>query len=355
VGAMQKEFTLRAMTPQDGPAIKALSDQAVDTGAIGFHTLYQYDAYATLLALHPDARGVVAEIPGRPGIVGMGMMSLGTCQYKGALHPFAYLFSLSVHPDYRRQGIAGQLAAWRVRAARERFGADGIIFAGIQAGNTGSQRTAARWSSQAITGRSLVAAAPMRGAAPRAPGAGIEVRPAEPAAYEEIADRQNAFYAGYNLYPPRTAEALAAWHAQAPFGEPVRGYYVARDRQGNLLAGASVTEEGRLITTEIQRMSRAFRIADSLIHFFPPGGLVKRLHVKDLWYAPGRPEIGAYLWEALRWQLRERGTTMMAFLDRRSRLARVVRLPWYMPKPGGTISLAAPTPLSDERPLYFMI
>lgn len=350
---MQDGISMRMMTVEDGPAIAALSDQSADAGAVGFRNRYHYDAYATIMALHENACGVVAEAPDHPGIVGMGMMSLGECQYEGAVRPFAYLFSLTVHPAYRRRGIASRLAERRVQIAREKNGPGGVILAGIQQGNTGSQRTAARWRNQMIAGRALVPAVKMRSAPP--PREKYAVRQAEPGDFEEIAARQNAFYAGFNFYPPRTAAEIAGWHAQQPFGESVRSYWVASDPQGRPVAGASVTEEGKCVTIEIQRMSLLFRAANRLVKLFPPDRRFKRLHVKDLWFAPGHEQAGAYLWEHLRWELRERGSLMMTFIDRQSPLAGIIRLPWYLPKPGGWLVLSAPMPASEARPLYFMM
>ena len=352
---MEPGFSLRALTAEDGALISALSDQSSDSGAVGFHSLYHYDAYATLMALHENACGVIAEAGEQPGIVGMGMMSLGTCQYEGSLRPFAYLFSLSVHPQYRRRGIASQLAAWRIRQARERIGAEGVVYAGIQGGNTASLRTAARWSSQLVSSSARVAIVKMRSAPWKSGVDWQEVRPAAEGDWEAAAHHQNAFYAEHNLYPPRTAEETAAWHNLAPFGERIREYYLLRDRRGNLLAGCSVTEEGRLVTIEITRMSGPFRAANALVKIFPAGGRVRRLHVKDLWYAPGREDAALHLWETLRWQLRERGNLMMFFFDSHTPLAQVIRTPWYMPRAGGSLALSAPQPMSDHRPVYFIV
>src|SRR5262245_54820697 len=118
---MQKGFSLRQMLPSDGPAIKRLNEQTPDTGAIRFSAQYHYDAYEVLMTLHPGVTGVVAEAPDHDGLVGMGLVTLGECQYEGEMRPYAYLSTLGVHPDYRRRGIAGQLALWRFGKAQEHF------------------------------------------------------------------------------------------------------------------------------------------------------------------------------------------------------------------------------------------
>jgi GNAT superfamily N-acetyltransferase len=351
---MQPGVTYRKVGAQDGAKIAALGEQTPDTGAVAFHNLWQHDPYASILALHHNAVGVVAEASGHDGIVGMGMMSTGECHYEGALRPFAYLFSLSVHPDYRRRGIASQLAAWRVNKAREMLGEDAVIFAGIQQGNEGSLRNAAKWINQRVDGRTTAVVDKMRSSPPQ-PVTGFRVRPAEAADYEEIAEKQNAFYAPYNLYPPRTAEALRAWHQVAPFGTPIRDYLVVTDQDRNIVAGLSATGEGLLTTGHVTRMALPIRLLNTVVKVIPADGIAKRIHVKDLWFAPGHMDAAKYLWESLRWLWRERGTMLMVFYDAKSPLAQIVSQPWYMPRQTGSLVVAAPMPMSEAKSIYMHI
>lgn len=351
---MQPSVTLREINASDGQKIAALGEQTPDTGAIAFHNIWHHDPYASILALHPNAMGVVAEASDFDGIVGMGMMSIGECLYEGQLRPFAYLFSLSVHPNYRRRGIATQLAQWRVETARKRLGEDVVLFAGIQQGNEGSLRNAAKWSTQRIDGRTTAGFAKMR-SSPPAPVAGLTVRPAEAGDYEEIVAKQEAFYQGYNLYPPRTAEALQEWHQVAPFGEAIRDYFVVTDQARNIVGGFSATDEGKVTTGHMARMALPMRFFNLLLRVIPPDGITKRIHVKDMWFAPGREDAAKYLWETVRWLWRDRGTMMMCFFDIKSDLAQIVQTPWYMPRQTGALVIAAPTPASDTKPLYIHV
>jgi len=168
--------------------------------------------------------------------MGMGLVTFGECWYEGELRPCAYLGGLSVHPDYRRRGIASNLAAWRVALARERLGKDCVIFAGIQGGNVGSLRTAESWSNLRVDGHVEAGVVKMRGKPPKGVS-GLRARPARPAEYEEIVQKQNAVYRDYNLYPPQTAEGLDRWLAQSVFDHHLHDYLVAVDRAGNILAG----------------------------------------------------------------------------------------------------------------------
>ena len=123
-------FTLRPMVHADGPALAALGEQTPETGMVSMHSRFERDAYDTLLALRPGTIGVVAEAADHPGLVGLCLMSFAQCWFEGAIRPSAYLYSLSVHPGYRRRGLASRLTAWLVGTAHERYGNDVVIYAG---------------------------------------------------------------------------------------------------------------------------------------------------------------------------------------------------------------------------------
>ena len=114
---MANNFKLRSLTPADGPAIAALGEQSPETGAVAFHSEFHYDPYTALLALRPSTIGVAAEAPDHDGLVGLGLVSFGECCYEGALRPYAYFYSLSVHPAYRRRGLATIVVAATVAHA----------------------------------------------------------------------------------------------------------------------------------------------------------------------------------------------------------------------------------------------
>ncbi|WP_455383602.1 N-acetyltransferase family protein, partial [Salinispira pacifica] len=217
---MSGEFRLREIGPGDGPAIAQLDRESPDTGAVAFSTVYLQDPFTALLALHPGAVGVAAVTPGDSGILGMGAMTTGRCQYEGTLLPYAYLFNISVKPEFRRRGIASQIYSWLISTARERQGDDTVIIAGIQEGNEASVRAAQVWSSNLLR-HSQSAMTRMRTSPPR-PHGRLTVREATDGEWERIADAQNRFYRAYNLYPPRTAEELRSAHRAEPAASPLR-------------------------------------------------------------------------------------------------------------------------------------
>jgi GNAT superfamily N-acetyltransferase len=332
--------------------MEMLERQTPDTGAMGFYTEYHHDLYATRMALQPSLVGVVAETPDHEGLVGMALVAFGECLVEGELRPYAYFTGLSVHPDFRRRGIASALAAWRLELARSRFGSEGVIFAGIQGGNIGSLRTAEKWSNQLFDGRNQVAVSKMRQKPPK-PLSGITVRPVQAEELAETAHQQNQFYTGFNLYAPKSADQLEEWLSRQPFGHALNCYYVAVDGLGNPLAGAGATREGALITSHLVRVPFVMRVVNLFLRLLPAGGVSKRFNIHWLWFQPGHEQAGAFLWDAVRWLEREQATVAMTFYDRHGPLGKVIPLPRFMPPTGGSLVLNTPVPLHRERPLYF--
>jgi len=347
---MQNSFTLREMLPSDGPALVRLGEASPDTGRVGFHSVFPQDAYQTLLALHPSTIGVVAEAPDHIGIVGNGLVRFDEGYYEGELRPLAYLSSLHVHPDYRHRGIASAIADWRIQRARERFGAEGVIFAGIQADNEGSLATANKWVTQRMALRGLVGIDKVRTKPPQ-PIAGYEVRPARLEDYEQIAAKQNKFYDGYNLYKPQTADSLASWVSHAPFGLPVQRYHVATNSSGDIVAGLGTVAVGQLIPMHLTRMPLPLRLANIFLKLIPPGGVVRRILAVRFWFAEGHSEAARHLWETVRWLVRDQGTSIMIFLDSLNPVSQVIEFPPFGRQSGGSMALNAPVPISEDRPL----
>jgi len=350
---MPGDFVLRPLDPGDGPAIAQLSRETPDTGAVRFYNQFHHDAYRILMALHPGAVGVVAQASDR--LVGLGLVTFGECWFEGEVRPFAYLSTLSVHPEYRRRGIAAQIADWRVQRARDHFraaGRHGVIYAAIQSGNIGSIRTAASWSTQQLASRHSAAVTKVRHRPPpRRPQ--LEVRSARAGELERVAQRQNAFYDGYNLYTDETADDLEAWRSRELVGMRLRDVYVAVDRSGDIVAGMGVTPEGALVTSHVVRLPPALRVANALLHIVPKNGIATRAKVERFWFAPGEEAAGTHLWESIRWLFRDRATNVMTFSDGESLIRNAITLPRLMPKPSpGSIVLNAPVPADPARPLY---
>jgi GNAT superfamily N-acetyltransferase len=277
-------------------------------------------------------------------------MSFAQCWFEGAIRPSAYLYSLSVHPGYRRRGLASRLTAWLVGTARERYGNDVVIYAGTQPGNVASQRTMQSWATQRFDRVVAVVNKP-RGKAPRPPS-GLVARTAEEHDLEETATRRNRFHEEYNLYPPESAASISAWRAYSPFGFQFREYHVVVDPRGNLLAGAGFVEEGLLLSAQVVSVAAPLRLANVVLRIVPRDGVMKRVVVDGLWFADDRPDAATFLWEWMRWLAKDRASIVMVFFDVRNPLAGFIRMPRWIPSPPGTLAVAGPVPMREDRLIY---
>ncbi|HUZ17691.1 MAG TPA: GNAT family N-acetyltransferase [Spirochaetia bacterium] len=343
-------YHIRELTPGDGPAIARLDRESPDTGLISFSTHYLIDPIEAIELLHPGADGAVAVLDGEQGIVGMAVMTTGTCRYEGRMRPYAYLFSVSVHPSYRRRGIASALYDWLIDTARRREGDDVVIVAGIQGGNEASLHTAKRWSTH-LDRRTSAIASRMRGRPPRSVP-GISVHEAVGDEWDGAAKGHNSFYAEYNLVPEQDGELLRSAHERGPHGRALRSYLVATDAAGRVVAGLSATDEGSLEPMVVVRMPRLLKAANALLKLVPATGMMRRIPVRGFWFAPGCERAARALWEHLRFVWRERGELVMAFVDPSNPLAAVIPSSPFLPKGGGYIALRAATSPSPDRLLY---
>jgi GNAT superfamily N-acetyltransferase len=330
----------------DAGEFARLAAETPDTGLVSFASRFQIDAYQGLQAFHGDITGVVAEAPGG-GLAGAGLISFGPCRFEGAERPSAGLISfgpcrfegaerpsavltmLMVHPRFRRMGLAARLVQWRVEFARRRIGADGVIFANIQQGNVGSQRTAGKWFNQS-GGRLTVAVMRFRARPPR-PHESLHIRRIEPRDCDVVAQHLNAFYEAYNFYRPHTGEGLFEWCRQSPFEVPFRHYFVITDPSNRIVAGLGIAEYWKIRTLHIGSMPPALRLLNSVLRMVPPDGVVRGLRIEKLWCAPGQAGALRHLFETIRWRWRGEATALQVWLDQRSALAGVCGIrPWSL-------------------------
>ncbi len=345
-------ISLRQLTANDSAAYSTLIDNSPDTGAIRMAPRFEIDPYQALLGLHTDTVGIVAETPGYDGLIGSGLVRFGQCRWEGEVRPYALLNTLVVHPDFRRQGVASQLAKWREEYARQRFGDEGILFAIIQKNNTGSELTAKKWYRQFLPDRLTVIPMKMR-SAPLAGRSQFIVREIDPSEFELVAQRLNGFYRDYNLYPPETGESLSAWCAKTLFDTPFHHYMVVTDPSNNILAGVGLAEYGRLRTLVISHVPPAIQLLNKFAKLLPASGVIRELSTSRVWFAPGHLEAAQYLFETVRWEWREKGTSLIAFADTRSPLMEVYRLrPWTI-KSIDSFAIHAPTLMQEEKLCYY--
>ena len=329
------EISLRRLEPTDGQALADLFSFSPDGGQFAISPQYQIDPYQALIELAPNSAGVVAELPNTGEIVGVGLVQIEERLVAGTLTPCAALHSLTVHPSYRRQGIATRLAQWRITYAHEQMGEGGAILAFIQKGNSGSLAAAEKWG--AVRNQHIRNSLIRTRQKPPTAVSHVTIRKAIPAEYEQIAHSLNAFYGEYDLYMPHTAKTLTAWLDETLFKRPFRHYYVAVDNKNQPLAGLAIAEQFRIVTMHVQNMPAPVRLLNKLVKMVPTDGILRQLSVSKLWYAPSQLRAAKFLWESMRWQLRDVGAHLLHSYDSRSPVVKIISPPFWMPKGAAVI------------------
>jgi GNAT superfamily N-acetyltransferase len=341
-----KDFSLRPLRAEDGSAYAALLAAGADSGRIEMAERFEIDPYQAMVGVNANTVGIVAETPGHEGLVGGVMIRFGRCQWEGEVRPSALLNTLVIHPDFRRRGLATQLEDCAVR----QFGEDGVFFAVIQRNNTGSERATRKWAGRIVEDRLAIIAKTTR---PTRPARPYVVRPIQPEELPTVAERMNAYYRDYNLYPPESADSLAEWLNRTPFEAPFRHYRVVTDESGSLLGGMAVAETYRLRTTLLTRVPAALRMLNLLFRVVPTSGHLRELTVSRAWFVPGQHEALRHLLEAVRWEWREIATSVVVTADVRSPMMEICNVrPWTATVIAG-VALRAPVACSEDRLLYY--
>jgi len=340
---MSSQFSLREMQPADGPALTRLMEDDPETPGMSATTRFIVDAYQAWAILKPGLIGVVAEAPGVAGLVGAATVAFQDIQFDGRVLPSAFLENLKVHHAYRGRGLGTALAQWRIQRASEHFGGDGVIMTGTASDNTASLATVKKWGKQFLD-PIQVAVRPMR-ANPPTPRAGVSIRAAEAHDLAEIVDKANHFYANYNLYPPLSTDDLDSILKITP---AVFYYRTAVDSSGNIVAGMMLCERGQLMVDEFRNVSLPLRFLNAVAHIIPPDNRIRLLETVFIWF--DQLDAARHLWEHVRWEFREKASTISGTFDPRSPLKDVFQLkPWHVPKPEVMMAINGPTIMDTKR------
>jgi predicted N-acetyltransferase YhbS len=344
------EFTLRPMEPTDGPAIDALMRNEPHTSAFSLTTHYRRDVYEAFLAQHPTLYGVIATAPGIDGLVGMATAFIDDVTVGDRSYPRAFLENLKVRHDVRRQGLGTRLADWRIDEARRRFGSAGIITTGIERGNAASLATARRWSTQ-LLGPVRVIIARVTTKPPKATG--VRVRPLADDDIDAVISAANTFHDGYDLYPRQTPAMFTSSMAATPLGVSIRQYRVAVAQDGPIVAGAAVTERYKLMADHVDHLPLPLELLTRVTRIFPPDRVIRTIELSLAWHRPGQEQAARQLWDAIRYEWRDRATHVTAIADPRGSLIDAFHVgPTLAPRVELVIPVQSPVPLDEDRLVY---
>jgi predicted N-acetyltransferase YhbS len=342
-------FKLRAMQPSDSASIAKLITEFDGD----MTTRFLLDAYTAITAgTEYHTLGVVAECEGHDGFVGMGTVRFNQVQYNGEILPLAFLDGLKVHRNFRGQGLGYQIASSRIQMAREAYGDQCVIATGMLQENLASYAVARKWCREFIEPAFDVLIIPMRKNPPK-PLDGIIIHEIETHEYEEFALKQNKFYENHNLYPMASASSIENALAVSAEGRKPYRFFVAVDTLGNLLAGAQTWARGLLKSDTINNPPASLRVLNNILQLLPADFIIRDIAVSGAWYEPDQIHVARFLWEMMRWECKEQGTTIVASLDPRDPIREVITLkPWHQPRPKITIAVHGPNAINREKPLF---
>lgn len=348
-----QSFILRSLSPEDSLKYGKLIAESPDTGAIRVSQRFEIDPYTAVTSAHPGSVGVLAETPEYDGFVGAGLVRLGRCQWEGRDVPYALLNTLVVHPNFRRRSVASRLAKWREEYARQQFGGEeGVTFAIIQKNNTGSELTAKKWYRQFLADRLVIIPINLR-SKPPAQMSEFIVRKVSPHEMEEVVEKQNRFYRDFNLYPTETAESLTYWLNESPFDTPYHHYLVVTDRSNNIQAGLGLSENGRMRKLIVEHIPPMLEFLNRFLNVVPADRVMRELNLSRIWFADGQLQAAQYLFETIRWEWRDKGTSLMNSTDARSPTMGIYNVrPWTIKSTGG-VALRAPTDMPEDHLVYY--
>ncbi|HSJ88351.1 MAG TPA: GNAT family N-acetyltransferase [Anaerolineales bacterium] len=346
---MNLKFSLRAIQPSDGPALTKLITQFEGD----LTTRFLVDPYEAIrFGTEYPTEGVVVEHPDVDGFIGMGTVRFGKAQFNGDVFPFAFLDGLKVHKDFRGQGLGYQIASWRIQRARETFGEKCVIGTGMLSDNHASHAVATKWCREFAESAINVIIVPARKRQPKLlPG--ITVRQIESHEYEAFASKQNAFYKNHNLYPPGDANSIVKALGVSVGGKKPYRYLAAIDKNGNLLAGAQIWVRGLLKSDTLNNPPAPLRMINRVFHLLPSDFVIRDVNVSGLWYEPSQSQVANLLWETIRYECKDQGTTIAAAFDARDPARQVIHLrPWHQPRPQITLAIHGPAPMDREKLLF---
>lgn len=340
------ELTYRLVTSKDSQALEDLIAATADSGDIGFTDEYLADLLTVHRELTEEFHGAVAVQDGE--VVGMVFGEVRWIQYAGQEVPGVYISNLRVHPDYRRQGIARELSDWALDYITDLLRSDAVLYGAIMADNV-SLKLADRYGFKA-TNPIQGGIVPMRKSPPTSiPD--LEVRTAERNELPAMVEGMNTFYREHNLWVPVSVDTLEDFLRQEVNEIKPNQLYVAV-RGEEVVAGLSLSDRTKLVRMRLVHAPWYVKMLGNGLGLLPTSGALEALTVRRVWFKEGELEAARYLWDSLRYDLREQGNCMGIAYDPKDRLADVFQVPFWLPMFKAHYLVRVSHPPDQKRLIY---
>jgi predicted N-acetyltransferase YhbS len=329
------DFTIRMVEPGDESEIGVLLSQVPDGGRVAFAPRYRVPVLQTL---SDNLAGFLARSPAGE-VIGTAWIRYGHCRLDGRERTYGLLNTLSVHPAYRRRGVARALTQARLAALSE-HDASALAMAMIQLGNRASVANAATWSTVSSNPLRVVAVPSPRRQSRLTPRPGWEVMELDPAgASASVPDLLNHQPRG--LGP--SAETLDECLAREVAGRRINYGYALIDQHGSALAALAVQDDTPLFDLVVSRMPRSVAAANRFVRVVGPDGTMRTAQAV---LAVGETQAGRYLWQQVRWSWRHRVTSIVTTTDPAGPEHALLNAPRWLPATAMTLALRLP---ADEH------
>lgn len=329
-------FTVREIEPDDESAIASLLSQVTDGGRVAFSSRYRVPV---LQGLSSNLAGFLAQT--RAGaVVGAAWIRHGRCRLGGRERTYGLLNTLSVHPDHRRRGVARALTKARLTALSSHDPL-AIPMAMIQLGNQGSVANAAMWSNTHSGALRVVPVPSPRRRIRLRPEPGWEVVELAPtgagAAVVDLLDQTSP-----GLAP--AVETLDQWLAHEVAGQRPNRAWALLDPHGSALAALALQDDTVVFDLAVTRMPRSVALANRFVGVVASDGTMRTAQAR---LAVSRtPQAGRYLWQQVRWNWRDRVTSIVTTVDPTSPERGMLAAPRWLPATAMTLAVQMP---ANER------
>jgi hypothetical protein len=179
----------------------------------------------------------------------------------------------------------------------------------------------------------------------------LAVRKATEDDLEDIANGMNDFYREHNLWRPVTPTSLRDFVEMEVAGISPNHLYIVT-KMGRIAGGLSISDQSELVRMRLEKPPFFLQLLGSILGVLPKSGILDSLTVRRVWFRDGELDAARYLWQYLRYHLRNQGNSLGIAYDPRDETADVFQLPFWLPMFNATYVIRTDQDLDPDRLIY---